>query len=94
MNSTLDQDVPPTALQKEFAAYLAIAANVPNATFVVLHAMVGHRFSMRLRVLGSQVLTLQECNSITGIDCVYSYSLIDDRLAKSLSSPPSLLWPL
>jgi hypothetical protein len=44
-----------TELQKLFASYVAIASNVPNATFVILHAIVGHKFPMKLRVIGSQV---------------------------------------
>eukprot|EP00095_Tigriopus_kingsejongensis_P002945 snap_masked-scaffold1679_size31325-processed-gene-0.0 protein:Tk02945 transcript:snap_masked-scaffold1679_size31325-processed-gene-0.0-mRNA-1 annotation:"equilibrative nucleoside transporter 3" len=43
-----------TQVQKEFTAYLSIAANVPNAIFVIVHALIGHWFSMRLRILGSQ----------------------------------------
>ncbi len=60
-NVTLDnappdgEEIPPTQLQKEFISYLAIAANVPNAVCVVLHALFGHLVSMRLRVIGSQV---------------------------------------
>ena len=46
---------PPTKLQKEFTSYLSIASNVPNAVFVILHALLGHLVGMRLRVLGSQV---------------------------------------
>ena len=45
----------PTQLQKEFNSYLSIAANVPNAIFVVLHALFGHKLGMRLRLFGSQV---------------------------------------
>ena len=44
-----------TELQKLYNSYLAIASNVPNATFVILHALWGHRFGMRLRVYASQV---------------------------------------
>ena len=44
-----------TDLQKLFASYVAIASNVPNATFIILHALIGHKFSMRLRLYGSQV---------------------------------------
>ena len=46
---------PPTKLQKEFTSYLSIASNVPNAVFVILHALLGHLVGMRIRVLGSQV---------------------------------------
>ena len=57
VNPNCDQNstAPMTNLQKEFTSYLAIAANVPNATFVILHALFGHKISMRLRILGSQV---------------------------------------
>ena len=44
-----------TELQKLFASYVAIASNVPNATFIILHAIFGHLFSMKLRLYGSQV---------------------------------------
>ena len=44
-----------TDLQKLFGSYVAIASNVPNATFIILHAIIGHRFSMKLRLYGSQV---------------------------------------
>ncbi|TRY77281.1 hypothetical protein TCAL_10226 [Tigriopus californicus] len=54
LNATLE-DTGPTQIQKEFTAYLSIAANVPNAIFVILHALIGHWFSMRLRIFGSQV---------------------------------------
>lgn len=40
---------------KELFSYLAIASNVPNATFIVLHAIFGQKFSMKLRIVGSQV---------------------------------------
>ena len=46
-----------TDLQKLFASYVAIASNVPNATFIILHAIIGHRFSMKIRLYGSQVKT-------------------------------------
>ena len=44
-----------TDLQKLFASYVAIASNVPNATFIILHALIGHKFPMKLRLFGSQV---------------------------------------
>ena len=45
-----------TDLQYLYNTYLAIAANVPNATFVILHALFGHHFSIKLRLYGSQVI--------------------------------------
>lgn len=57
-NETSTSGVEPpalTELQKLFSSYVAIASNVPNATFVILHAIIGHKFRMRLRVIGSQV---------------------------------------
>ena len=57
-NETLeDEAAAKTDLQKLFASYVAIASNVPNATFIILHAIIGHRFSMKLRLYGSQVKT-------------------------------------
>ena len=53
-NETLEDEVK-TDLQKLFASYVAIASNVPNATFIILHAIIGHRFSMKIRLYGSQV---------------------------------------
>ena len=47
-----------TDLQYLYNTYLAIAANVPNATFVILHALFGHHFSIKLRLYGSQVTLL------------------------------------
>ena len=47
-----------TDLQKIYSSYLAIAANVPKATFVILHALFGHHFRMNLRLYGSQVTIL------------------------------------
>ena len=44
-----------TDLQKLFGSYVAIASNVPNATFVVLHAIIGHKIPMKWRLYGSQV---------------------------------------
>ena len=49
------QESKTTDLQKLFASYVAIASNIPNATFIILHALIGHKFSMRLRLYGSQV---------------------------------------
>ena len=49
------QDPPPlTKYQKEWASYLSIAANVPNAIFVIAHALAGHRFAMSSRLVVSQ----------------------------------------
>ena len=39
-----------TELQKEFTSYLSIASTVPNATFVIINAMVGQRFSLMKRL--------------------------------------------
>ena len=35
-----------TDLQLLYGTYLAIASNVPNATFVILHALFGHHFNI------------------------------------------------
>ena len=51
------EDLPDSDLQKLFGSYVAIASNVPNATFIVLHAIIGHRIPMKLRLYGSQVST-------------------------------------
>ena len=59
-----DDDESLTELQKLYNSYLAIASNVPNATFVILHALVGHKFSMNLRVYGSQVSHMQLISTI------------------------------
>ena len=60
-NETLEDEVK-TDLQKLFASYVAIASNVPNATFIILHAIIGHRFSMKIRLYGSQVKLNIVCN--------------------------------
>lgn len=44
-----------TDLQKLFGSYVAMAANIPNATFVVLHAIIGHKIPMNVRLFGSQI---------------------------------------
>ena len=44
-----------TELQKIYNSYLAIASMVPNAIVMILHAFLGHKFSMKLRLYGSQV---------------------------------------
>lgn len=44
-----------TELQLLYGTYLAIASNVPNATFVILHALFGHHFNIKLRLYGSLV---------------------------------------
>ena len=36
-------------LQIIYNSYLAIAANVPNAVFVILTAFFGHRFNTKVR---------------------------------------------
>ena len=60
---TEDEDL--TELQKLYNSYLAIAANVPNATFVILHALFGHHLSMKLRLYGSQVSLFNIGNVMT-----------------------------
>ena len=47
-----------TEMQKDFTAYLAIASNVPNATFVILNAIFGQRFSLRRRIFGSLIVVI------------------------------------
>ena len=37
-------------LQVIYNSYLAIAANVPNAFFVILTALLGHKFNTKLQV--------------------------------------------
>lgn len=44
-----------TDLQLLYGTYLSIAANIPNATFVILHALFGHHFNIKLRLYGSLV---------------------------------------
>ena len=44
-----EQNSTHTKLQKEFTSYLAIASNVPNATFVILNVIYGQRFNLNLR---------------------------------------------
>ena len=56
------EDLPDSDLQKLFGSYVAIASNVPNATFIVLHAIIGHKISMTLKLYGSQV-SITNCYS-------------------------------
>ena len=46
-----EQNSTHTKLQKEFTSYLAIASNVPNATFVILNVLYGQRFNLNLRLV-------------------------------------------
>ena len=53
-NQTEQQEMPITgeeknALQIEFTSDLAIAAMIPNVTFLVLNGIIGHRFKMAPR---------------------------------------------
>ena len=53
-NQTEEQELPITgaeknALQIEFTSDLAIAAMIPNVTFLVLNGIIGHRFKMAPR---------------------------------------------
>merc|ERR1719499_1176680 len=77
---------PPTKLQKEFTSYLSIASNVPNAVFVILHALLGHLVGMRLRVLGSQVGQMIVFACITILALVDSDSWQKTFLAVNLSA--------
>lgn len=52
-NATSHGDEDQTELQKEFTSMLAIASNVPNATFVILNVAFGQRFDLRKRIFGS-----------------------------------------
>ena len=51
-----EQNSTHTKLQKEFTSYLAIASNVPNATFVILNVLYGQRFNLNLRLVLMQPL--------------------------------------
>merc|ERR1719391_153494 len=48
-----EQNSTHTKLQKEFTSYLAIASNVPNATFVILNVLYGQRFNLNLRLIAA-----------------------------------------
>ena len=50
-----NETLPDTDLQKRFGSYVAMASNVPNATFIILHAIIGHRIPMKWRLYVSQV---------------------------------------
>ena len=47
-----------TDLQKIYNSYLSIASMVPNAIVMIVHAFIGHNFSIKWRLYGSQVKTL------------------------------------
>ena len=57
--NTTENDEVLTDLQKLYNSYLAIASNIPNATFVILHALFGHHFNIKLRLYGSLVSVLE-----------------------------------
>ena len=44
-----------TELQKMYNSYLSIASMVPNAVVIILHALLGHKIDIRLRLYGAQV---------------------------------------
>ena len=52
-----------TELQKIYNSYLSIASMVPNAIIMILHAFIGHKFSIRLRLYGSQVIIFFSFNN-------------------------------
>ena len=74
-----------TDLQKLFASYVAIASNVPNATFIILHAIIGHKFSMKLRLYGSQIGMAFTLSLITILSILDSDSWQDEFLALTLT---------
>ena len=57
-----EQNSTHTKLQKEFTSYLAIASNVPNATFVILNVLYGQRFNLNLRLV---LMPPHECTCFT-----------------------------
>lgn len=61
-----------TELQLLYTSYLAIASNVPNATFVILHALFGHHFNIKLRLYGSLVSTFGS-NDILSVQFLTSF---------------------
>jgi len=85
-NSSSELLPPPTKLQKEFTSYLSIASNVPNAVFVILHALLGHLVGMRIRVLGSQIGQMIVFACITALALVDSDSWQKTFLAVNLSA--------
>jgi len=42
-----------TELQNQFTSYLAIASNIPNATFVILNVFFGRSFRLNVRIIGA-----------------------------------------
>ena len=53
-NITQDGDTL-TELQKMYNSYLSIASMVPNAVVIILHALLGHKVDIRVRLYGAQV---------------------------------------
>ena len=54
-----------------YNSYLAIACNVPSAFFVILAALLGHKFNTKLRIIGSQffiILVFIVISSLTLVD--------------------------
>ena len=54
MNNTQDENTL-TELQKIYNSYLSIASMVPNAIVLILHALLGHKIRIQLRLYGAQV---------------------------------------
>ena len=54
MNNTQDE-ITLSELQKIYNSYLSIASMVPNAIVLILHALLGHKIRIQLRLYGAQV---------------------------------------
>ena len=54
-NDTQDENTL-SDLQKIYNSYLSIASMVPNAIILILHALLGHKIRIQLRLYGAQVI--------------------------------------
>lgn len=51
-----DDDTPLSPLQLKWSSYLSIASMVPNVTFLLLNAAVGHKFPIQPRLIASMAV--------------------------------------
>ena len=70
-NDTQDENTL-SDLQKIYNSYLSIASMVPNAIILILHALLGHKIRIQLRLYGAQV--------ILKFDIIYLNSIFHEKL--------------
>ena len=54
----LGEDIEMTELQKQWASHLSMASMVPNVTFLLLNAVIGHKFRAFPRLLTALIVII------------------------------------